>query len=625
VIDMIAHVEFPEAEQRLIIKGPLRVTWATEPQNVPVAPNSSQTRFLPARPGTIDATDLQVLSRQGQPAFEEQRARRFERDATGRRFPSTIHPIVLHDLDGDGLPEVVVGGYNMVYWNQGDWQFRAEPLCLQPARNPNAGLFADFTGDGVTDYFCATKSGYPYLFKGTPEGKFPHPGRELRIADEILLSPTGLTAGDIDGDGDLDVLVAQQKPAYQNGDIATPYYDANDSYPSYLLLNDGQGNFHDATEGSGLEAKRHRRNFCCTFLDLDDDGDQDLMLSSDFAGTDLFYNDGQGKFTDVTDILEPRAYAFGMSHTFGDYNLDGKLDFMLIGMSSAAARRLDHLGLGREDFPVYNEVRTHMGYGNRMYLRTEQGFVQAPFNDSVAQTGWTWGATTLDFDNDGDQDVYCTNGQVSGKTTQDYYTRFWCHDVYYRRGERPDAAIRELFQRMSPLFGGRHISWGGHEHNALLMNRGGEDFVDVAYLMGVAFQFDSRATVSGDLDGDGRVDMIVEHKSILDDTSILHFVRNRSEPVNHWIGVHLRRQGSQPSCLGAQVRATLGDGRVLLQHNVSGHAVWVNHANTIHFGLGDATDVQLIEVRWPDGSTSQLRKPAADQYHVVTPRGPATG
>ena len=370
------------------------------------------------------------------------------------------------------------------------------------------------------------------------------------------MSPTGLTAGDIDGDGDLDVFIGQQKPAYQNGDIATPYYDANDSFPNYLLLNDGQGDFRDVTAESGLGHKSQRRNFCASFLDIDDDGDLDLMLTSDFAGTDLFYNDGHGKFTDVTDILQPRGYAFGMSHTFGDYNLDGRLDFLLIGMSSAAARRLDHMQLVRAGFPEYNAARTHMGYGNRMYLRDGDGFRQAPFNDSVARTGWTWGATTFDFDCDGDQDVYCTNGQVSGKTTQDYYTRFWCHDVYYRRGERPDAAIRQLFSRMAPLFSGNGISWGGYEHNELLMNLAGRDFISIGFLMGVSSQLDSRCTVSGDLDGDGRVDLIFESKQHLGDRALLHFLRNQWPAANHWIGVHLRPGGSHPSALAHAILST---------------------------------------------------------------------
>jgi hypothetical protein len=442
------------------------------------------------------------------------------------------------------------------------------------------------------------------------------------IATEKLLSPTAITAGDIDGDGDLDVFIGQQKPGYSNGDIPTPYYDARDSFPSYLLENDGRGGFRDVTIEAGLGEKNRRRNFSATFVDLDEDGDLDFLLTSDFSGTDMFYNDGHGRFTDVTEKLKPTAFAFGMSHTFGDYNLDGRLDFMEIGMSSTTARRLEQLNLGRDEFPDYNDARKHMGYGNRMYLYDGDNFVQAPFNAGVARTGWSWGSTTLDFDCDGDQDVYVVNGQTSGKTTKDYCTRFWCHDVYYKRGERPDAAIQDLFGKMGALFTGDYISWNGYEHNALLMNLDGKDFINVGFLMDVSFEFDSRCAVSGDLNGDGRVDLIVEHKNVRDSKSSLYIAANQWTDSNHWIGVHLRSAGPGPSPLGAKVLVRLADGRKLLQHNLSGHSVWAQHANSVHFGLGEsAVEVEEITVTWPGGAVSELKNPPIDQYHVVkTPK-----
>jgi hypothetical protein len=285
-------------------------------------------------------------------------------------------------------------------------------------------------------------------------------------------------------------------------------------------------------------------------------------------------------------------------------------------MSSTTARRLEKLKLRREDFPDYDEARMKMGYGNRLFLNHTTGFEQAPFNETVARTGWSWGSTTLDFDNDGDQDIYVVNGQTSGKTTKDYCTRFWCHDVYYKRGERPDAAIQELFTDMAPLFSGNHISWNGYEHNALLMNEGGKGFVNVGYLMGVAFEFDSRAAASGDLDNDGRVDLLVEHKNLRDDEANLYIVTNQWSGAGHWIGVHLPHSPSGASPIGARVRAYLPDGRILLQYNVAGHSVWVQHANTIHFGLGPVDTVDRLEIQWPSGETTTLDSPAVDQYHT---------
>ena len=166
LVSVLMHVEHPPSSRRFMITSDLKIQWATAPGRGQDGTDATKGTFIPAAAGTIEATNIRVVYRPGQPPFREQMVKEYEQDATGRRFPSTIHPIILHDLDDDGLPEVVVGGYNLVYWNQGDWKFRPAPICSSPAPNPNAGLFADFTGDGVTDYFCAIKSGFPHLFPG---------------------------------------------------------------------------------------------------------------------------------------------------------------------------------------------------------------------------------------------------------------------------------------------------------------------------------------------------------------------------------------------------------------------------------------------------------------------------
>ena len=605
-VAVLMHVTHDPSQRRMVVRGDLKIQWQ---------PSSKEQKSKV--PEIIDASGLKIYQRQGQPAFQQQMVQTYQCDGSGKTAPTTIHPVIVRDLNQDGLPEVVIGGFNQVYWNRGSWKFEKATLCDFPVRHVNAGVIADFDGDGIDDFVAAGKSEYIQFIKGDLGGRFPFIGRPVRSVGKLRV-PTSIAAGDIDGDGDLDLFVGQQKPGYSNGDIPTPYYDATDSFPSFLLLNDGQGNFRDVTGVSGIGRKAKRRNFSSTFVDLDDDGDLDLLLTSDFSGTDLFLNDGQGNFTDATETMRPKGYAFGMSHSFGDYNLDGHLDFITIGMSSTTARRLEKLNLGRQEFPEYNQARMKMGYGNRLFLRDEEGFSQAPFNNSCARTGWSWGSTTLDFDRDGDQDIYIVNGQTSGRTTKDYCTRFWCHDVYYKRGERPDEAIRELFNGLAPLFAGNHISWNGYEHNALLMNLDGDAFVNVGFLMDVSFEFDSRTAISADLDADGRVDLVVEHKDVRDDQRHLYFARNVWPEDNHWIGVQLKTNRVQ-SPLGAKVVVTLADGRKLLQHCLAGHSVWAQHANWVHFGIGKQDAVKEVEIRWPGGIVSKLSDPAIDKYHIVEP------
>jgi hypothetical protein len=606
-VSMLMHVLQKEQNHRFILRGDVQVQWRQQ-----------AVEESPPIPSSIDVTGLHVLSRPGEPAFEQESVKEFPLDSSGKR-PSSIHPVLLHDLNLDGLPEVVVGGFNRVYWNRGGFQLELATLCDFPKPHVRAAVFADFDADGIDDYLCFPLNDAPYLYKGEAQGRFPNPGRRIGF-NQRLEKPSCVTTGDIDQDGDLDVFVGQQKPSYSSGFIPAPFYDANDGYPFYLLINNGDGTFRDGTSIAGLGPKNRRHVFSSTFVDLDDDRDLDLLLTSDFCGCDYYINDGEGRFNDGSQLLRPSRHAFGMSHSFGDYNLDGQLDFIMIGMSSTTARRLERLGLGRDDFSDYDAKRPDMGYGNRLFLNTGSDFAQAPFNAACARTGWSWGSTSFDFDRDGDQDIYVANGNMSGRTTKDYCTRFWCHDVYYREGEHPRQAIHELFQQLSPLFSGNTVSWNGYEHNALLMNMDGQDFVNVGFLMGVALEVDCRLALSGDLDGDGRIDLIVEQKDIRDQKSVLYVFRNTWRDAHHWIGAHLLADPAlRESPHGAKIVATLSDGSQLVQHCLTGHSVWGQHANTIHFGLGKRS-VSRLEVRWPGGASTRIENPQVDTYHRLSPR-----
>ena len=100
-----------------------------------------------------------------------------------------------------------------------------------------------------------------------------------------------------------------------------------------------------------------RRTFSASLVDLDEDRDLDLMVVADFSGMDVYLNDGGGKFTDATARLVDQRHGFGMSHTFGDWDGDGREDVYMVGMSSTTARRLDRLGLSRPGFEKYTEMR----------------------------------------------------------------------------------------------------------------------------------------------------------------------------------------------------------------------------------------------------------------------------
>ena len=613
-VNMTAHILNRPAEKRYIIKAALQVEW--EPR--------TGTDKLP-RPRKIDATALKIIERTGKPAFRLAYTIRPKKTKAGRPNQPVLRPIHVYDLDQDGRSEIIVPYMNAIFWNRGGWKFEREPLFKYHLTNVILyGVLADFTSDGRADYIGAG-GGRLYLYSADAKGRFNTPPRRIVAGGITLEEPMVVTAGDIDADGDLDVWVGQYRKPYTNGQMPTPYYDANDGYPAYLLRNEGKGRFTDVTVTSGLAKKRFRRSYSGSLVDLDDDQDLDLVVCSDFSGMDLYLNDGRGKFTDVTNTYLDQRHAFGMSLTFGDYNRDGKIDLFMTGMGSTTARRLEQLQLGRKEFPLHQKMRMAMGYGNRMYFaenaevvdsgHTERRFRQVPFNDQVARTGWSWGSTSFDFDNDGDPDVYVANGHQSRGSVKDYCTHFWRQDIYVGTS-KPDPAIAAMHE-IKPL-NTANMSWNGYEHNCLLMNESGKGFLNVAFLMGAAFEFDSRCVVSDDFDGDGRLDLVVFEAS--HDSRYrfeIHVLENQLATDRHWIGVRLGEEKNGHSAMGATVVLRSAEGEQVAKI-ISGDSFVSQHALMAHFGLGSLTKVDSIEVIWTDGTRRKLINPAIDQYHRVT-------
>src|SRR5207247_3305675 len=237
-----AHLTNQARAERAILEGDLIVDCAS--------------KSLPAELHTvkrIDASRFILKTRHGEPPFQPI----LVESVTPPEKSYFIDPLILYDLDGDGLSEIILAAKNLVFHRKPDGKFEASLLCRHSPGLICTGVIADFDGDGVADFLCAKFEGL-FLFKGSGRGAFDEPGRLVWPAEPHLKYAQVMTCGDIDRDGDLDVFLAQYKLPYTRGQMPTPFYDANDGYPAYLLLNDGRGNFSDGTEAAALAKSRGR-------------------------------------------------------------------------------------------------------------------------------------------------------------------------------------------------------------------------------------------------------------------------------------------------------------------------------------------------------------------------------
>ena len=353
-------------EGRWDIRADLHVTWS----------DRRTRRGLPI-PALIDVALTNFTHRAERPVFREA----WHVPLAEIRGGESSHDVIAADLDEDGVLEILYPAANRLFRRADDGNYVEERLLEVAMTYISEALVVDMDGDAVPDLFVC---GLDHLapegdewqlrwYPGTSDGRFAASGNRMAVPGVHWDSPDSVAFGDIDADGDLDMLVTQYMSPAVDGRLPHPYFDANDGYACHLLVNRDNTTWIDETELRGFGAKRRRRTYRSSFVDLDGDANLDLVVVSDFAGLDVYRNRGQGFFEDTTSSWVDEPANFGMSHTLADFDADGQLDLYVTGMASTTARRLEALGLGRNEYPAHQRMRPRMGYGNRLYYGNGKG------------------------------------------------------------------------------------------------------------------------------------------------------------------------------------------------------------------------------------------------------------
>ena len=460
--------------------------------------------------------------------------------------------------------------YNRLYRNNGDGSFTDVTIKAGvQGRGYCMGVAAgDYDNDGFVDlYVCGVN--YNQLLHNNGDGTFTDVTAKAGVTGihQKLGKTWAITAGwfDYNNDGLLDLFVCN----YLDYNIATAPPCMLQGYPAYcspnefrglpniLYRNNGDGTFTDVTEESGI-GKHFGKGMGIAFADYDNDGYMDVFVSNDSFRNFLFHNNGNGTFSEV-------ALEAGVA-----YNENGGT---VAGMG-AEFRDLDDDGLP-DIFHTAMFADTFV-----LYKNTGHGFEDATMSSRLAPftralTGWGLGA--YDFDNDGRKDLFTANAAILDNAMQ-------------------------IEHRSFPL------------PNSMFHNVGKLKFEDVSRDTGPGFlsPLPHRGAAFGDFNNDGRVDIAV---TVLNGPPQL--LMNRSKNNHHWLIIKL--VGKRDNCdgLGAKIRITTIDG---VQHNHATTAVGYNSSSDkrVHFGLGDTTVVDRIDVLWPSGHRQVLLNVKADQILTIT-------
>jgi hypothetical protein len=530
------------------------------------------------------------------------------------------------DVDNDGFYDLFIpdGVASRLLRNKGDGTFEdiTAKAGLSGLDGVSVGVFADFDNDGFKDLFVSRTFKHNQLFHNNGDGTFTDVTAKSGIGDDCCT--TVASWGDYDNDGRLDLFVGR----YLDPRTKIPTtFCARNGEGDKLCHNNGDGTFTDVTEKAGVGDK----GLCLGSVwgDYDDDGYLDLYVVNDFGRKTLFHNNRDGTFTDVTVKSGTLDYGAGMSASFGDYDNDGKLDLYVANIRSEHAWFADPPTVARymyntvrqnvwyTDMPLYFQIFRQSGFafpkvfrdmasGNTLLRNRGDGtFEDVTWTSNVNPIGWYWGSGFADFNNDGWLDIYSTDGWV-------YNDRHSEIELDFLNGVVSDMPEYKKGTYFDPKWFGRR-SWHGYERNRQLRNNGDGTFLEMARAAGTDLELNSRGIAVADFWNRGLLDIAVAAS-----TDRHALLRNELTTPRHWLGVELVGTKSNRDAVGARVYARVGRTRQM-REVVLGDGYGSQNSLRQYFGLGDATTIDELVVRWPrSGVTQTFTHVAGDRIVQIT-------
>ena len=515
--------------------------------------------------------------------------------------------IAAGDFDGDGFDDLYVcqpaGLPNRLYRNRGNGTFEdvTEKAGVGILDGTSSAIFADLNNNGHQDLIVVRTSG-PLLYINRGDGTFELKPDAFHFSRPPRGTFTGIAVADYNRDGLLDVYFClysfyQGLSEYQ---YPSPYYDAQNGPPNFLLKNRGDYTFEDVTVSSGMDRSNNRFSFDCSWNDYNNDGWPDLYVVNDFGRKVLYRNNGDGTFTDVSVEAGIEDPGEGMSMTWLDYDNDGFDDLYVVNMWEPAGMRVmtqnQFLPSAPEDV---RRVYRQDAMGNTL-LHNEGG--RGVFRDVTDESGtrfggWNWGSGSWDFDHDGYPDLYVANGFISGPKKDDLSSFFWRQVVSRSLANKGKSeGYEDAWNAINEFIRSDH-SWSGYQRNNFYINNRNGSFTEAAGVLGLDFLDDSRAFALADLNHDGRLEVILKNRT----APQIRVLQNQLSPIGLAIGFSLKGTKSNRDAIGAVIELETPIGRQRKAVS-AGSGFLMQHTKEVYFGLGAVRTPLRALVRWPSGA-----------------------
>jgi len=435
--------------------------------------------------------------------------------------------------------------------------------------NADGVAWGDYDGDGDLDLYLAYSGAANALYRNNGDGTFTDVAAASGTDDAG--AGKAVAWGDYDNDGDLDLYVA------------------NSGTANRLYENDGAGGFTEVGAASGTDDGGDGR--AAGWADYDNDGDIDLCLANNAGADRLYRNNGDGTFTDIAVAAGTDANSNGAGIAWADYDNDGDLDLYFV------------------DYGGVNQLYRNNGDGTFTDVATASG---------TGDGGWGIGVAWGDYDDDGDLDLYLAND-------------IGINRLYQNNGDGTFAEVGAA-SGTNDAGNGRSVAWGDYDNDGdldlylanvgtsrLYRNDGDGTFTDASVAAGTENGGFAGGIGWGDYDNDGDLDLYVANADMVN-----RLYRNDSAvpPGYHWLHVDLVGTVSNQSGIGARVRCVAG-GKSQLREIAGDAGYESQNSLAAEFGLGTATIVDTLEIRWPSGVVQTLASQSVDQRITMTEPAPA--
>lgn len=511
--------------------------------------------------------------------------------------------VAIGDINNDGLSDVFLTGNmvaNKLYLNKGNMQFEdiTSSANIEGDQRWYTGVtMTDINNDGFLDIYLSVSGKYEdtrnQLFINNGDQTFSEKAADFGIDDAS--NSIQSTFFDYDNDGDIDLFVANYPlvELSQGNQFYAEKMQENDYQESaHLYRNDGDNRFTDVTQEAGVQ------NFGLTLgliaSDFNNDGWQDLYLSNDFNVPDYFYiNNGDGTFKEILKESTGHTSMFGMGIDAADINNDGLMDLVQVDMSPEdyVRARVNMASMNPQNFEDMVSKGFHYQYmQNSLQVNSGVNKQNIPVMSEVsrlagiASTDWSWSALFADLDNDGWKDVYITNGMKRDVNDNDV------------NNKSNPTSFKAAFNLEITDYISEPIA------NYVFQNNGDFTFKKRGKDWNLDFEGFSNGMSYGDLDNDGDLDLVINN---IDQTAKLF--RNDTKGTNY---LRIALNGSKRNRIGVGTKVIVKTVENSQSQELTLTRGFQSSVEPIlHFGLGSNAIIKKVHVFWPDGKEQILANP----------------